>query len=113
MEKALWGKRVEHKIHVSEAKLDETVQAVFDLVSEIHAAAADMNVSAVSTNPSLTKLMETAALLQDARTALIAGHHRIEKLGKGLDIRPVGFGPTKVESDDVVAEAPAADRLAV
>jgi len=92
MDKRLWAKRVADKLVTSEKKLDDAVQAVFELVAEINTAAGDMNVSAAHTNQSLVKVMETASRLQDARTSLISGHLRLDKLGKELDIRPTGIG---------------------
>lgn len=109
MEKALWGKRIAGKIHAGEKNIDEAVRSLSELVAEIHSAQADMNVSAVSTDPSLAKVIEAMALLQQARTSLTTGHRRLEKLGDSLGIRAIGpiVKPSAEYSEDV---APAAER---
>ena len=114
MDQSLWAKRIADRIHTGEKNLDQCITSIMDVVVEIQKAQADLNVSAVSTNASLSKFMETLALLQDARTSTVTGHRRIEKLGEALGIRTtgVGFIPGKVTDDEVEA-TPSERRAAV
>lgn len=100
MEKALWGKRIADKLHAGEKQIDDAIRMAMDVIAEVQAAQGDMNVSAVATDSSIAKLVETLNSLQQARSNLVAGHRRLEKLGEGLGIRPVGIGAGKTLVDD-------------
>lgn len=109
MDKSLWAKRIADRIHTGEKDLDQCITSMMEVVAEVQKAQADLNVSAVSTDSSLSKFMEALALLQQARSSTVAGHRRIEKLGEALNIRTTGFGinpgKTMVQDDE---QAPAA-----
>jgi flagellin-like hook-associated protein FlgL len=106
MEKALWGKRIADKIHAGENQIDEAIRSTMNIIAEVQSAQADMNVSAVATDPSIAKLVDALSALQQARTSLVAGHRRLEKLGETLDMRTVAWGvgkPLGLEQDEVMA----------
>jgi hypothetical protein len=100
MDKALWAKRVVDKLHTGERNIDTTIRSLTELLNELQDAQADLNISPVSSNPTLTKVMEAMMALQDARTHLTTGHRRLEQLGKAMQIRTVMYGPqTKIDGD--------------
>lgn len=107
MDKTLWAKRVTDKLHTGERNIDTTIRSLTELLTEMQDAQADLGLSAVSSNPALTKVMEAMMALQDARTHLTAGHHRLEKLGKAMQIRTTMQGVTKVtpaqDEDELIA----------
>jgi hypothetical protein len=113
MDQSLWAKRIADRIHTGEQNLDQCIASMMDVVVEIQKAQADMDVSPVATNASLSKFMETLTLLQDARTATVAGHRRIEKLGDALGIRTTGVGFNYKGIDDGTEAAPSERRAAI
>lgn len=103
MDKTLWAKRVMDRLHTGERDIDTALASLTKLLTEIQEAQNDLGVSAVATDPSISKVVDSIALLRDARSSLTAGHHRLEKLGKGLNIRMGWSTPGKVPtvtSDD-------------
>jgi hypothetical protein len=115
MEKALWGKRVVDKLYAGENNIDATIRSLSELMMEIQDAQADLNVSAVATNPVLSRVVEAMAALQQARTSLTNGHRRLEDLGKELGVRTTGYGVTTQgkNSAEFAGEQPTAAREAI
>jgi hypothetical protein len=95
VEKEFWGKRVENKLHAGEKQIDASIRALMELVTEVQDAQVEMKVSPVSTNATLTKVMECLMHLQEARTDITSAHRRVEQLGKDLGIRTTGVGYIK------------------
>jgi hypothetical protein len=114
MERQLWVKRVADRLYAGEAKVDESMRAIMELVQEVQAAQADMNLSAVTVDGTLTKLVEGLSALQTARTALVGGHRRLEKTAHDLGLRTTGIGGDPVKPPPTVEDVDAdLQRIAV
>lgn len=112
MEKSLWAKRVIDKLHGGERNIDTAIRSLTELMNEVQDAQGDLNVSAVATNPSLAKIMEAMMSLQEARTHLTASHHRLDKLGKVLQMRTTSFStPLKISPDEQETRADTAQAV--
>jgi hypothetical protein len=92
MERQLWVKRIGDRVKAGETKIDEAIRSVMDLVVEVHAAQADARVSATVSDPALIKLMESLGALQAARTSVVSGHRRLDKIAGDLSLRTTGLG---------------------
>jgi hypothetical protein len=109
MERQLWVKRIADRVKTSETKIDEAMRAVMDLVQEVHAAQTDMSVSPIVTDAAMIKLTASMAALQTARTSVVGGHKRLDKIAEDLNLRTTGVGfDFKYLSDDseVTADQP-------
>lgn len=114
MEKEFWGKRVGNKFRAGEKQIDASIAALMEVVSEVQQAQAELEVSAVASNPTLAKVMEAIMHLQEARTDMVSGHRRIEQLGNELGIRTTAnaFGYKGIDTAEPV-QAVVAPREAV
>jgi hypothetical protein len=92
MERQLWVKRIGDRVKVGEANIDAAIRSVMELVTEVQAAQSDMTVSAIVTDPALAKLVDSLASLQAARTAVVSGHRRLDKIAGDLSLRTTGLG---------------------
>ena len=92
MERQLWVKRVGDRIKTSEAKIDEAMQSVMALMQEVQSAQSDMSVSPTVTDTAMVKLMAGLSALQDARSSVVGGHRRLDKIAGDLNLRTVGLG---------------------
>jgi hypothetical protein len=92
MEKQLWVKRVADRVKAGETKIDEAIRSVMELVQEVHAAQADMRISPIVTDPAMMKLTQSLTALQSARTAVVGGHKRLDKIADDMNLRTTGVG---------------------
>jgi len=110
MERQLWVKRVADRVKSSETKIDEAMRSVMELVQEVHAAQTDMSVSPIVTDAAMIKLTAAMTALQTARTSVVGGHKRLDKIAEDLNLRTTGVGfDFKYMSDE---SQPAADDIA-
>jgi hypothetical protein len=110
MDNQLWGKRIADRVRAGEIKIDEAIRSVMELVTELQTAQVDMKVSATATDASMTKLIESLGSLQVARTAIVSGHRRLEKLGNDVGVRTTNVGPDykppgHIETDQQLEQA--------
>jgi hypothetical protein len=101
MEKQLWVKRIADRVKAGETKIDDAVRSVMELVQEVQAAQADMSISPIVTDAAMVKLMQSLTALQTARTAVVGGHKRLDKIADDMGMRTTGVGfDFKYQSDD-------------
>ena len=101
MERQLWVKRVGDRVKTGETKIDEAILAVMELVQEVQSAQSDMSVSPIVTDAAMTKLMGSLTALQSARSAVVGGHKRLDKIAEDMNLRTTRIGfDFKYLSDD-------------
>jgi hypothetical protein len=92
MERQLWVKRIADRVKAGETKIDEAIASVMELVQEVQAAQGDMGVSPIVTDAAMMKLMQSLTALQSARTSVVGGHKRLDKIADDLGLRTTGVG---------------------
>lgn len=87
MDKVLVARRVATKLRATEAAVDAAMAEATELMGEMIRGRQETKISAISTDPSMSKVAAAIAALAEARTAMVAAHGELDELRLRVGIR--------------------------
>jgi hypothetical protein len=87
VDKVLVARRVATKLRATEAAIDAALAEATELMGEMIRGRQETKISAISTDPSMSKVAAAIATLSEARTAMVAAHGELDELRLRVGIR--------------------------
>jgi len=104
VDKVLVARRVATKLRATETAVDAALAEATELMGEIIRGRRELNVSAIATDPSMSKIAAAVAALTEARTAMVGAHGELDELRLRVGIRTKMDYENKAEPEQALRE---------